>query len=59
MKLYLIQVEWVYEENLVIVGIADADNIEAVKETYLKRYAPVADSIRRFEIEEYTLNEAY
>ena len=58
MKLYLIRAEWRYEEDLVIVGIADAEHIEVVKEAYLKRYAPVADSIRGFNIEEYVLNEA-
>ena len=58
MKLYLIQAEWRYEEGLVVVGIADAEHIEAVKEAYLKRYAPVADSIRGFDIEEHILNEA-
>ena len=57
MKIYLIRAEWIYEEDLVIVGIADAEHIEAVKEAYIKRYAPVAHSIRRFEIEEYRLNE--
>ena len=58
MKLYLIRAEWRYEENLAIVGIADAEHIEAVKEAYIKRYAPVAECIRRFDIEEYILNEA-
>lgn len=58
MKLYLIRAKWRYMEDLAIVGIADSEHIEAVKEAYLKRYAPVSDSIRRFDIEEYTLNEA-
>lgn len=58
MKLYLIRVEWRYDENLIIVGIADAEHIEAVKEAYIKRYEPIADSIRGFDIEEYILNEA-
>ena len=58
MKLYLIRAEWIYEEDLVVVGIADSEHVEAVKEAYIKRYAPVADSIRRFDIEEYILNEA-
>ena len=57
MKLYLIRAEWIYEEDLVVVGIADAEHIEAVKEAYINRYAPVSDSIRRFEVEEYTMNE--
>ena len=57
MKLYVIRAEWRYEDDLVIVGIADVDHIEAVKEAYLKRYAPVSDSIRRFDIEECILNE--
>lgn len=59
MKLYLIRAEWRYDEDLVIVGIADAEHIEAVKEAYVKRYALIADSIRAFDVEEYTLNEAY
>ena len=59
MELYLIRAEWIYDEDLVVVGIADADHIQAVKEAYLKRYAPVADSIRGFDVEEYTLNEAF
>lgn len=59
MKLYLIRAEWRYEEDLIVVGIADAEHIEAVKEAYLKRYAPVADSIRAFDVEEYILNEAF
>ena len=59
MKLYLIRAEWIYEEDLAIVGISDAEHIEEVKEAYIKRYAPVANSIRKFDIEEYTLNEAY
>ena len=58
MKLYLIRAEWRYVEDLVVVGIADADHIEVVKEVYIKRYAPVSESIRRFEVEEYILNEA-
>ncbi|MBO5711225.1 MAG: hypothetical protein J6R47_00160 [Acholeplasmatales bacterium] len=58
MKLYLIRVEWRYEEDLNIVGIADAEHIEALKEAYLQRYEPVKDCIRRFDIEEFILNEA-
>ena len=59
MELYLIKAEWRYEEDPVIVGIADADHIEAVKEAYINRYpSSVVESIRRFEIEEYILNEA-
>lgn len=57
MKLYLIKAEWRYEEDLSIVGISDAEHIEAVKEAYIKRHEPVADSIRGFDIEEYILNE--
>lgn len=57
MKLYLIRAEWRYEEDLLIVGIADAEHVEAVKEAYIKRYGPVADSIRGFDVEEYILNE--
>ena len=57
MKLYLIRAEWRYEEDLAIVGISDAEHIEEVKEAYLKRYSPVSDSIRGFDIEEYILNE--
>ena len=57
MKLYLIRAEWRYEEDLVIVGIADREHIAALEEAYIKRYAPVADSIRAFDIQEYILNE--
>lgn len=57
MKLYLIRAEWRYEEDLVIVGIADREHIVALEEAYIKRYAPVADSIRAFDIQEYILNE--
>ena len=57
MKLYLIRADWRYEEDLVIVGIADREHITALEEAYIKRYAPVADSIRAFDIQEYILNE--
>ena len=58
MELYLITAEWKYGEGTAIVGICDAEHIEALKENYLQRYEPVKDCIRRFEVEKYILNEA-
>ena len=57
MELYLITAEWRYDECNAIVGICDVEHIEVLKENYLQRYEPVKDSIRRFEVEKYILNE--
>ena len=59
MELYLIKAYWKYEDSESIVGISDAEHIEALKENYLQRYEPVKDCIRRFEVEKYILNEGY
>ena len=60
MKLYIIKVEWIYEEGENIVGVCDVDHIDSMITEYKSRYDDaVVSSIRRFSIDEYELNKAY
>ena len=57
MELYLIKAYWKYDDMESIVGICDAEHIEALKNDYCARYDLVKDCIRYFEVDKYTLNE--
>ena len=59
MPLYIVKATWRYDDIEHIVGIADFDHIESLKEAYMQIYKPVSDSIRCFEVEEVDLNKAY
>lgn len=59
MNLYIVKVEWVYDENEHIVGICDVEHIEEMQEAYKAIYKPIAQSIRNFNIEKFELNKAY
>ena len=59
MTLYIVKVTWRYDDTEHIVGVADFDHIETLKEDYKKVYSTVADNIRYFEVEEFELNKAY
>ena len=59
MNLYIIKAFWRYDDCEHIVGIADFEHIEELKEEYKKIYYQVADNIRYFEVEEFDLNKAY
>ena len=59
MNLYIIKVEWIYEEGDSIVGICDKEHIDSMIAEYKSRYDAVVSSIRRFSIDEYELNKAY
>ena len=58
MKLYIVKVEWIYEEGECIVGVCDREHIEEMKEAYKRGYSDeVASCIRCFSVEEYELNQ--
>ena len=59
MTLYIIKATWRYDDSEHVVGIADFEHIESLKEAYKKIYNKVADNIRYFEVEEFDLNRAY
>lgn len=60
MEVYVVKAYWRYEEGPIIVGVCDKEHIDQIKADYVAKYDDyIKDSIRSFEIEEYTLNEAY
>ena len=60
MNLYIITVEWIYEEGESIVGVCDKEHIDSMIAEYKSRYDDaVVSSIRRFSIDEYILNKSY
>lgn len=59
MNLYIVKVEWIYEEREHIIGVCDADHIEEMQEAYKTIYKQIAQSIRNFSVEEFELNKAY
>lgn len=57
MKIYIIKAYWRYEDEPSVVGVADAEHIEDLKNIFIGRHLPVRDSILRFEVDEYELNK--
>ena len=60
MNLYIVKVEWVYDEGEHIVGICDEKHIDSMIAEYKSRYDDsIISSIRTFSIDKYELNKSY
>lgn len=58
MEVFVVKAYWRYEEDPVIVGVCDKEHIDQIKADYIAKYDTVKDSVKSFEVDEFTLNIA-
>lgn len=58
MEVFIVKAYWRYEEDPVIVGVCDKEHIHQIKADYIAKFYNIKDSIRSFEVDEFTLNIA-
>ena len=57
MKVYVVKCHWRYDDAVEIIGIADADHVDALIKDHKEVFNAVQKAILHYDIEEYNLNQ--